>query len=131
MIERILSRIIGLSIDVIPSSLRQHSVIPSSLHPLSVGVSCDYFIVEITHYHNHSFTICTPSSVYPDYLGKFLEVHGFPRTVPVWTCSIRVCNSLQYHTFNIIEIRRQVVTFAIEHRSRMFLDNIPLNHAQS
>ena len=33
MIKRILSRIIGLSIDVIPSSLRQHSVIPSSLRP--------------------------------------------------------------------------------------------------
>ena len=33
MIERTLSRIIGLSINFIPSSLRQHSVIPSSLRP--------------------------------------------------------------------------------------------------
>ena len=114
MIERTLSRIIGLSIYFIPSSLRQHSVIPSSLRPFILSslhplipssligwVSCDYFIVEISHYHNHSFTICTPHSVYPNYIGKFLEVHGFPRTVPMWTCSIRVFNSLQYHIFNI------------------------------
>ena len=72
MIERTLSRIIGLSIYFIPSSLRQHSVIPSSLRPFILSslhplipssligwVSCDYFIVEISHYHNHSFTICT------------------------------------------------------------------------
>lgn len=145
MIERTLSRIIGLSIYVIPSSLRQHSVIPSSLRPFILSslhplipssligwVSCDYFIVEISHYHNHSFTICTPHSVYPNYFGKFLEVHGFPRTVPMWTCSIRVFNSLQYHIFNIIKkIRKQIVTFAIEYRSHMFLDNIPFNHAQS
>ena len=152
MIERILSRIIGLSIDVIPSSLRHHSVIPSSLRPFILSslhpfipsslhpfipssligwVSCDYFFVETSHHHNHSFTTCTPYSVYPNYLGKFLEVHGFPRTVPMWTCFIRVCNSLQYHIFNIIEIRRQIVTFAIENRSHMFLDNIPFNHAQS
>ena len=107
MIERTLSRIIGLSIYFIPSSLRQHSVIPSSLRPFILSsligwVSCDYFIVEISHYHNHCFTICTPHSVYPNYIGKFLEVHGFPRTVPMWTCSIRVFKSLQYHIFNII-----------------------------
>ena len=155
MIERILSRIIGLAI--IPSSLRHHSVISSSLHPFipsslrpfilsslhpfipsslhpfipSSWVSCDYFFVEISHYHNHSFTICTRHSVYPNYNGKFLEVHGFPSIIPMWTFSIRVFNSLQYHIFNIIEIRRQIVTFAIEYRSHMFLDNIPFNHAQS
>ena len=115
MIERTLSRIIGLSINFIPSSLRQHSVIPSSLRPFILSslhpfipssligwVSCDYFFVEISHYHNHSCTFCTSYSVYPNYIGKFLEVHGFPRTVPMWTFSIRVFNSLQYHIFNII-----------------------------
>ena len=113
----------------VPSSF--HPSVPSSLHPFIGWVSCDYFVVEITHYHNHYFTACTPHSVYPDYHGIFLEVHGFPRTVPVWTSSIGVCNGLQYHLFNTIEISRQIVTFTIRHRTHMFLDNIPLNHAQS
>lgn len=128
MIKRILSRIIGLSIDVIPSSLRQHSVIPSSL----IGwVGCYYFVVPISHYHNHCFTVCTPNSVYPDFVGIFLEVHGFPRIVPMWTFSIRVLNSLQYHIFNIIKIRSQIKAFSKWHGKHMFLDNITLNHAQS
>ena len=99
--------IIHLFYSIITSSAFRHPFIPSSLHPfipssLIGWVSCDYFFVEISHYHNHSFTICTPHSVYPNYIGKFLEVHGFPRTVPMWTCLIRVFNSLQYHFFNII-----------------------------
>ena len=144
MIKRILSRIIGLSIDVIPSSLRQHSVIPSSLHPfvpsslhpfvpssLIGWVGCYYFVVPISHYHNHCFTVCTPNSVYPDFVGIFLKVHGFPRIVPMWTSSIRVFNSLQYHIFNIIHIRSQIKAFSNWHGKHMFLDNITLNHAQS
>ena len=54
MIERTLSRIIGLSIYFIPSSLRQHSVIPSSLHP---------FIPS-------SFHPFIPSSLHPLSVGK-------------------------------------------------------------
>lgn len=136
MIKRILSRIIGLSIDVIPSSLRQHSVIPSSLRPfipssLIGWVGCYYFVVPISHYHNHCFTVCTPNSVYPDFVGIFLEVQGFPRIVSMWTSSIRVCNSLQYHISNIIQIKSQIKAFSKWHGKHMFLDNITLNHAQS
>ena len=103
MIERTLSRIIGLSIYFIPSSLRQHSVIPSSLHPfilsslhpLSVGkaviISLLKFLTTTTILLQYVPLIpCIPIT-----LGNFLKYTVFPgpsRCGRVWSGFSTVCN---------------------------------------